>query len=159
MVKKTYNVVIQSFITVEGSMSARNYFYDWTQIPDVPYYLTFTFMSGLLEGTTVPPIPVSSAVPSLYVDLSQPYNKIAMNQKATQYNNRANFLGNIMLNTPTLVGFNYYYAETISNPPIYLHGRPKSNIFLVSINTTPNKSDILYPFTGRYVLTLCFEEC
>ena len=51
MVKKNYNVVLQSEIGDGTTGSNETYFYDWTQIPDVPYRVSFFFMSAQIALT------------------------------------------------------------------------------------------------------------
>ena len=65
MVKKIYNVVLQSEIGTGTTKSNESFFYDWTQIPDVPYHVTFSFMSATIPLTSV------GQIASLYVDLTQ----------------------------------------------------------------------------------------
>ena len=47
MVKKIYNVILQSAIGDGTTISNATFFYDWTQIPDVPYHVSFTFASAV----------------------------------------------------------------------------------------------------------------
>ena len=90
MVKKNYNVVLQSAIGDGTTGSNESYFYDWTQIPDVPYIVTFSFMSAQIALTS------SAQIASLYVDLTQSYNQLATCQSAAQSAYRGQFLGNLM---------------------------------------------------------------
>ena len=150
MVNKIYNIVLQSNIAANTSTSNEYYFYDWSQIPDVPYIVTFSFVSGVMTTTG------AIYVASLYVDLSQPYNQLAMAQKTTPYYNRASFLGNLTCNSPSITS-NFLYATTTSNPPTYLNGRPYNNNFLVEIHSTPIAD--YAPPTGPYCLIISLKEC
>ena len=140
MVKKIYNVILQSAIGDGTATSNETFFYDWTQIPDVPYYVSFTF---------------ASAVASLYVDLSQSNNQLATSQSSGPVAYKGQFLGNL---TYAFVSpNNYLVAENNSNPPTYLYGRPRSNNFTFGIYST---LAVEYtPQVGAYCLILSFQEC
>ena len=149
MAKRIYNVVLQSEIGDGLSLSSDTYFYDWSLIPDVPYYLTFSFASS------VGPITQFAQMAMLYVDLAQSNNQLAKPQSSAQYSYRSQFLGNLMY---AVVGTNnYLYAENNSNPPTYLYGRPRSNNITVGIYST---LAVEYtPPVGAYCLILSFQEC
>ena len=149
MVKKIYNVVLQSEIGDGATLSSDTFFYDWSQIPDVPYLVSFSFTSSVAAMTQV------AQIAMLYVDLSQSNNQLAKPQSSAQFANRSQFLGNLMY---AVVGTNnYLYAENNTNPPTYLNGRPKSNNFTVEIRSTP--TTYFTPFTGVCCLILSFQEC
>ena len=148
MVKKSYNVVLQSAIGDGLTTSNETFFYDWTQIPDVPYYVTFCFMSATIALT-------QTQTAMLYVDLSQSYNQIATSQSSTQSAYNGQFLGNLM-NAATTAN-SYLYAENNSNPPTYLNGRPRSNNFTVAIRSAQTTD--YTPSSGVYCLILSFQEC
>ena len=145
---KIYNIVLQSGIG-DGTLANETFFYDWSQIPDVPYHVTFTFTSA----TTA--IASNAGTVSLYIDLSQSYNQLARPQITNGPVNTGNFLGNLFY------GFvsanNFLYAENNTNPPTYLNGRPKSNNFAVQIHITPYTD--YNPSVNHYSLILSFEEC
>ena len=149
MVKKIYNVVLQSAIGDGTTTSNETFFYDWTQIPDVPYIVTFSFMSGFIALVSV------GQVASLYVDLSQSYNQLAMSQSSAQSVYRGQFLGNLIYGVVT--ANNYLYAENNTNPPTYLNGRPQSNNFTVEIRSAPTTD--YGPPSAVYCLVLSFQEC
>jgi hypothetical protein len=148
MVKKIYNVVLQSAIGDGTTTSNETFFYDWTQIPDVPYIVTFAFMSGAIALTSV------GQVASLYVDLSQSYNQLALSQSSAQYVYRGQFLGNLMY--AVVSANNYVYAENNTNPPTYLNGRPRNNNFTAEIHSTPTVD--YTPPSAAYCLILSFQE-
>ena len=149
MAKRIYNVVLQSEIGDGLSLSSDTYFYDWSLIPDVPYYLTFSFASS------VAPITQFAQMAMLYVDLAQSNNQLAKPQSSAQYSYRSQFLGNLMY---AVVGANnYLYAENNTNPATYLNGRPQSNNFTVEIRSAP--TTYFTPFTGVFCLILSFQEC
>ena len=149
MVKRIYNIVLQSAIGDGPTPSSETFFYDWSQLPDVPYYLTFSF------ATSVCPIIQFAQMAMLYVDLSQSNNQLAKAQYSAQYSYRSQFLGNLMY---AVIGQNnYLYAENNTNPATYLNGRPQSNNFTVEIHSTLTAD--FNPFTAVYCLILSFHEC
>ena len=148
MVKKIYNVVLQSAIGASTSTVNESFFYDWTQIPDVPYTVSFTFASAIATLT-------NTQVASIYVDLTQSYNQLASAQSVAGKQYKSSFLGSLLY-TGTGAS-NYLFAEMNTNPPTFLNGRPRNNNFLVEIHYAPT---IDYsPATGTYCLILSFQEC
>ena len=148
MVKKTYNVILQSGIGDGPAQSNETFFYDWTQIPDVPYHVTFSFASS------VNPMIQIGQTASLYVDLSQSYNQLATAQSSTQSSYKGQFLGNLMY--AVVANNNYLYAENNTNPETYLNGRPQNNNFAVEIHNMPTTD--YTPFSSVYCLILSFHE-
>ena len=148
MVKKIYNVVLQSEIGTGTTGSNESFFYDWTQIPDVPYSVTFSFMSATIALTS------AAQIASLYIDLSQSYNQLATGQTGAQSAYRGQFLGNLMY--LGVAAQNFLYAEIKTNPPTYLNGRPKNNNFAVEVHNSPTQD--YAPAPGVYCLVLSFQE-
>ena len=149
MPKIIYNVVLQSAIGDGATAASETFFYDWSQIPDVPYLVSFSFASS------VNPVTQIGQMAMLYVDLAQSNNQLAKAQSSAQYSYRSQFLGNLMY---AVVGANnYLYAENNTNPATYLNGRPQSNNFTVEIRSAPTVDYI--PFTAVYCLILSFQEC
>ena len=148
MVKKIYNVVLQSEIGTGGTKSNESFFYDWTQIPDVPYHVTFSFMSATIALTS------AAQIASLYIDLSQSYNQLATGQTGAQSAYRGQFLGNLMY--LGVAAQNFQYAEIKTNPPTFLNGRPRNNNFVVEIHNSPTQD--YGPAPGIYCLVLSFQE-
>ena len=149
MSKRIYTVVLQSAIGDGPSISNDTFFYDWSQIPDVPYYVRFSFTSSNN------PITQTNQMAMLYVDLAQSNNQLAKPQSSAQSAYRSQYLGNLMY--ATVSGNTNLYAENNTNPPTYLNERPKSNNFTVEIRSTPTTA--FTPFSGTYCLILSFQEC
>ena len=149
MVKKNYNVVLQSAIGDGSSTANETFFYDWTQIPDVPYRVSFSFMSATIPLTSV------GQIASLYVDLTQSYNQLATCQTTAQSAYKGQFLGNLMYQG--VAANNFVYADITTNPPTFLNGRPRNNNFVVEIHSTLTVD--FNPVPGVYCLILSFQEC
>ena len=148
MVKKIYNVILQSGIGDGPTQTNETFFYDWSQIPDVPYHVTFSFTSSVNPMTQI------GQTASLYVNLSQSYNQIATAQSSPQSAYRGQFLGNLMY--AVVAANNYLYAENNTNPETYLNGRPQNNNFAVEIHNMPTTD--YTPFSSVYCLILSFHE-
>ena len=148
MTKRIYNVVLQSETGTGTTKSNESFFYDWTQIPDVPYHVTFSFMSATIALTS------AAQIASLYIDLSQSYNQLATGQTGTQSAYRGQFLGNLMYEG--VAANNFLYAATNTNPPTFLNGRPRNNNFVVEIHNSPTQD--YGPAPGIYCLVLSFQE-
>jgi hypothetical protein len=149
MSKRIYTVVLQSGIGDGQILSLESFFYDWSLIPDVPYYVRFSFASSSN------PVTQTGQMAMLYVDLAQSNNQIATAQSSAQYSYRSQFLGNLMY--ATVGGNTNLYAENNTNPPTYLNGRPRRNNFTVEICNAP--TTYFTPFSGTYCLILSFQEC
>ena len=149
MVKKIYNVVLMSSIGNGITTSGETFFYDWTQIPNKPYKVSFTFYTSL--STTSPAIPAL-----IYVDLGQTFNIIATSQNINALSYKSSFLGCLKF-TAGGVAPNILFADTITNPSSYLNGRPRSNNFTVQILQN-NGSFIDYLPPSNYTFTIYLEE-
>ena len=147
MVKKIYNVVLQSAIGNGASVLSKTYFYDWTRMPDVPYKLTFSFNSSYLT-------PSASTNASIYTTLNQPYNYVASSQGTTVVGYRSDFLGSLYVYVA--ITFAYLAADITTNPPVYLDGRPKNNNFMIQILSGVDTVYAVAPVS--YQLILSFEE-
>ncbi len=148
MVKKTYNVILQSAIGNGASVLSETYFYDWTRLPDVPYKLTFSFNSSYLT-------PSAGTNASIYLNLNQSYSDVASAQGGTVVGYRSDFLGSLYVYNG--ITFAYLGADTTSNPSIYLDGRPRNNNFMVQILSGVDTVYAVAPLS--YQLILSFEEC
>ena len=149
MVKKIYNVVLMSTIGNGITTSGETFFYDWSQIPDKPYKLSFTFYTSLSTTT-------NTIAALLYVDLGQTDNTIATSQNINNVCYLSNFLGSLRFLGNS--NNNIVSVDSISNPPSYLNGRPRSNNFTAQIiPNTGSFGEIAFP-PSNYILTLYLEE-
>ena len=148
MVKKIYNVVLMSSIGNGITTSGETFFYDWSQIPDKPYKVSFTFYSSAsVLNNTVGAL--------LYVDLWQTYNQIATSQNSGSIDFRSSYLGCLeYLGTAN----NILFADSKTNPPSYLNGRPRTNNFIAQLMLNNGSFTELFYAVSNYVLTLYLEE-
>ena len=143
---KSYTIVFNSTIA-PNSVVNEKFIYDWGQLPNVPYKATFTFIS------TIDTL-VNTAIPVIYIDLSQQCGIIATIDGTTGLKN--NFLG--CLRYSGTGANNYLYADIHSNTPIYLNGRPANNNVTIEIHTNAAGGMTNYsPTAWEYVMTLNLE--
>jgi hypothetical protein len=144
-----YNVVLYSTLGTGGGDN-ENFYYDWSQMEDVPYKVTFTFICPVLTLT-------NTAIGTIFVDLGQNSNKLAQGT-TTNITYKASYLGSLFY---TGTGANtYLYADTKTNGPTYLNGRPRNNNFLVEVHqNTANINANYAPAPAGYTLILNFEKC
>ena len=150
MVKKIYNVIFMSVIGNGTNTVGETFFYDWTQIPDVPYKVTFSFVSGIATLT-------NTQIATIFIDISQSNNQVATSQNTLNAQNRGAFLGSLVYSGTG--ASNYLSANITTNPPTFLNGRPRTNNVFIEIhqNTATLQSNYT-PVTGAYTLILSFEE-
>ena len=161
---RIYKVVLNSSFTTTTNYNV-SYYYDWSQIPDQPYKVTFTYTATANTGAGNTNLATSVAM--VYVDVGQgAYNSIASapaNPNPATAIYRSNFLGVLESKTmATAVASGYYSwlsADLTTNAPTYIDTRPKNNTVVVEIHTNNNtlNGDYQYPIPANYVLTLCLE--
>ena len=145
---KSYTIVFNSIIA-PNSVVNETFQYDWGQLPNVPYKVSFSFMSTIDNLT-------GNAIAVVYIDLNQQCGIVASQNGTSGLKN--NYLG-CLLTTGTGAS-NYLYADTTTNPPIYLNGRPNNNNVFVEIRTNASGGVTNYsPTAWEYILTLNLEEC
>lgn len=128
-----YTVILNSSNTT-GTLSSLQYNVDWSNIPDQPYKVTFSYIGIKQDLSSV------SSMPVIYINFGVPPN--VFEAKAATNLLSSNYLGFVF--PSAAANNNYLYVEENSNPPIFLKGRPTSNNLVVNIN----KSDALTtPFT------------
>ena len=146
--KKSYTIVFNSIIA-PNSVIGEVFNYDWGQLPNVPYKATFTLVSTIDTNA-------NTTIALVYIDLSQECAIMASPNGGNGLKN--NYLG--FLRTSGSGANNYLYADTTTNPPIYLNGRPNNNNVFVEIHTNQAGGMTNYsPTAWEYVMTLNLEEC
>lgn len=139
-----YNIVINSVNYVGGTNSSNlSYYFDWSNIEDGEYEMTFNFNA------------IDTAVHKvLYVvipDLGVASNVFTTTSQTTARFN--NVIGVISPNEKTTD--THYIASTVDNPPIYLRTRPQSNNFTVYFYDTDGA---LSNLNVDYILILSLKK-
>ena len=124
-------------------------------MPEGEYKVSFTFTSAITVGDLG-----STTNAVLYLDLGQASSSIIESSAALTANTyRGGFLGCLRqtsyANATDFV--TYLYADTVSNPPIYILNRPRNNSVSVDIHTSATSTTTNFSPIGAYVLTLSFE--
>ena len=146
--KKIYNIALFSAVPATAT-NTEQFFFDWTQIEDVPYMVRFTLQS---VGSAV----ADGTVATVFLDLGQGNTTfIAKSQTGTNPNYRTGLLGSLMING--VGGDNFYYAFLNTNPPVLIMHRPTENNFTVNLHSSiPNYNNDVATI-GNYSLILNFE--
>lgn len=144
---KSYTVVFNSVVS-SNSVIGEVFNYDWGQLPNKPYKVTFSLVS------TIDTL-VNSTIAVIYMDLGQQSSIVASINGTTGAKN--GILGCLL---PSGTGTNtFLYANTHTNPPIYLNGRPTNNTVFIEIHTNASGGMTNYsPTAWEYILTLNLEE-
>ena len=147
MTHEIFNIVFNSDIGT-GTTPNDSFFFDWSRIPDVPYHVSFSFISGIAVLT-------NTAIANIFVDLGCS-NTFLAGPSSGNHALSSMYLGSL---TPSGTGsLNYLYATEPDNPPIYLRGRPTNNSITVQIhqNLLTQMTDYT-PAPVKYTLCLCFR--
>ena len=148
--KKPFTLVINSNNRSVGNANFAIYNFDWSVLPDVPYYLSFSFTAS--DNANYVLATASSA--SIYIDFgenTQTYTCLVNNHGAPS----SQYIGS--LRKRHVSGTNHcLYADQNTNPPVYLNGRPTNKNFLIRI-FTDNLALYDVSLLGSYILTLYFE--
>jgi hypothetical protein len=143
---KIYTIVFNSIIA-PYSVIGEVFNYDWGQLPNVPYKVSFSLISSIDNLT-------NSAIAVVYIDLNQQCSIMASPTGQTGLKN--NYLG--FLRYSGTGATNYLYADATTNQPIYINGRPTNNNVFIEIHTNQAGGMTNYSPTGwEYILTLNLE--
>ena len=156
--KRIYNFCLNSNFGGNTPATSSSFFIDWSVLPEGEYKVSFTFTSAIAATDLTD---VTNAV--IYLDLGQASTSIIEASAANAINTyRGGFLGCLRqtsyatgATTPTDY-ITFLYADTISNPPVYILTRPRNNNVSVDIQTSATTTANFSPI-GAYVLTLSFE--
>lgn len=148
--KPFYTVVVNSLQTATRTGTGANicsYRFDWTQIPDCPYEVHFTYI-GELNNVDY------SSLPMVYAEFGVQSN--VYEAKASNAVQMSQYLG--FLETYLVGASSFLHAEDGTNTPIYLAGRPSNNQFNIKILDNAGN-----PYTAagatalnEYILTMNF---
>jgi hypothetical protein len=157
--KRIYNFCLNSNFGGNTPATSSSFFVDWSIMPDGEYKVSFTFTSAATSSDLINNV---NAV--LYLDLGQASTSIIESSVALSRNAyRAGFLGCLRPssfangNSVTSDYVTFLYADTNTNPPVYILSRPKNNTISVDINTSSTTTTANFSPIGDYVLTLSFE--
>ena len=152
---RIYNFCLNSNFGGNTPATSSTFFIDWSVLPEGEYKVSFTFTSAITVGDLG-----STTNAVIYLDLGQASSSIiepSSALSATTY--RGGFLGCLRqtsyANATDFV--TYLYADTVSNPPVYILNRPRNNSVSVDINTSATSTTTNFSPIGAYVLTLSFE--
>ena len=157
--KRIYNFCLNSNFGGATPATSSTFFVDWSRMPEGEYKVSFTFTS---EATATDLTAVSNAV--IYLDLGQASTSIIESSASLSSNAyRSGFLGCLRPASFTTGGvtvtdyITFLYADTNTNPPVYILNRPRNNSVSVDIHTGSTTTTTNYSPIGAYVLTLSFE--
>lgn len=156
---RIYNFCLNSNFGGATPATSSTFFIDWSVLPEGEYKVSFTFTSAIASSDLAD---ITNAV--VYLDLGQASTSIIESSIALSNNTyRGGFLGclrqtSYTTGTTTATDFiTYLYADTNTNPPIYILTRPRNNSVSVDINTSAISTVTNFSPIGAYVLTLSFE--
>lgn len=147
----TFSFSSASGTTVAGNKNQVRYNIDWGVMPNQPYLVYFTYLGEIntIDGTKVPMV---------YADLIASSNVFEggfPDQRTMSV--RTNYLG--LLRYKQIGANSFLYADSDTNPPIYVATRPMNNQVLIQILNNdvpqtpynPQAADL-----AAYVLTMHF---
>jgi hypothetical protein len=145
-----YTVIINSAQKSSGTTSNGMYYFDWSVLPNVPYKVSFGFVSGPMNS-------VLSDVGLISIELGQ---SCVFNVTPTQIRGNVtkvigSFIPNETNNTSSFV-----YGDHNTNGLVYLRGRPTQNEFPLKLLTLDGGLwvDSGNNQLGKFVLSLCFDD-
>ena len=141
---KIYNVVFQSILPSQTTIG-EFFYYDWGQLPQGEYKVTFSFFSGIAYL-------VNSSIANIYVDLGQQTQIVG----ASALSYKAGYLGSLRFSATGASGS--LFAAINDNPPTYLMNRPTNNRVFVEIHANTGTFETNYsPVPAEYTLCMSFE--
>jgi hypothetical protein len=156
---RIYNFCLNSNFGGNTPATSSTFFVDWSVMPEGEYKVSFTFTSAI-TGTDL--ANTTNAV--IYLDLGQASTSIIEPSLALASNTyRGGFLGCLRptsYTTGTTIAtdfITFLYADTNTNPPIYILSRPRNNNVSVDIHTSSTTTTTNFAPIGAFVLTLSFE--
>ena len=150
--KRIYNFCLNSNFGGATPATSSTFFVDWSIMPEGEYKVSFTFTSSI-AGTDLGN--ANNAV--IYLDLGQASTSIIESSAANTSNvYRGGFLGclrptgyQVGTTTPTDY-LTFLYADTNTNPPVYILSRPRNNNISVDIHTSSTTTNTNYSPIGAY---------
>jgi len=157
--KRIYNFCLNSNFGGATPATSSTFFIDWSVMPEGEYKVSFTFTS------TMPATDLGNSTNAvIYLDLGQASTSIIEASAANAFNTyRGGFLGclrqsSYAVGATTVTDYiTFLYADTNTNPPIYILTRPRNSNVSVDIHTSSTTTTTNFSPIGAYVLTLSFE--
>ena len=117
-----YVVVLDSryYFSAGAGVQNRQYYFDWSVIPDGKYELTFTLVS---DGAALD----TALVPSIFSNMISPQNAYHASGNVGAQTHA--FLGTLPLNALNASVMNFQ-ADLTANPPVVVN-RPMTNLFTI----------------------------
>lgn len=147
--RKTEIVQLNTAFKTNGNNNSASYIFDWSILPDIPYNVYFAFVASDNNAY----VGATSVTASIYIDLmatGTTYTASTVFGSST-----TSYIGSLRKTISS--GTNYYlFADKLTNPPIYISGRPKNNTFTVRI-LSDSGGNYDASMLGSYILTLYFE--
>jgi hypothetical protein len=142
---RIYTVLFQGINSSEAP-SRTVFYYDWGQLPDGQYKVTFSFSSPVQTVS-------GASVANIFMDLGgfSPIATVNGNQT------RIGYLGSLKYSA---VGANQYlYASADDNPPLYLNTRPYNNTVKINVyeNIYPTENVEYNLSNNQFTLCLSLE--
>ena len=150
-IKKTVNVKFNSNFKLSGTNDDAMYYIDWSAMlknDGQHYSVVFTYISQAQLQNVNDQTLIASVYTNIYGE-----NFIANSYGA-----------NVTLNigSLTVINSNSLYADTNTNAPIFMYGRPNNNNVNIQIRNNSNPPtlwlDSSDAINGNYILTLSFTE-
>jgi len=142
---RIYTVVFNGDVSTLTLTTSNIFFYDWGQLPEGEYKVSFSFISGIATL-------INTNCANVHIDLGQNANMSTSNGQGI----KSGYLG--FLRFSGTGASNYLFASTVDNPPVYLMNRPANNRVMVEIKTSTNSIETNYsPVPVAYTLCLSFE--
>ena len=152
---RIYNFCLNSNFGGNTPITSSTFIVDWSIMPEGEYKVSFTFTSAI---TATDLGNASNAV--IYLDLGQASSSIIEPSAALSANTyRGGFLGCLRQTSYSAATdyVTFLYADTNTNPPVYILNRPRNNSVSVDIHTSATSTTTNFSPIGAYVLTLSFE--
>ena len=147
MPNEIYNIIFNSDIGT-GATPNELFFFDWSRLPDQPYYVSFTFTSSVANLT-------NTSVCNIFLDLGCSTTFLASSSTSnTSFN--STYLGTLRVSGTG--ANNILVAAEQDNTPIYLNRRPNNNNINMQFhqNLITQMTDYA-PAPVRYTMSLCFR--
>ena len=135
-----------------GGNNRRTYLVNWDSI--LPKHKRFKVKFSYMSDADVLNIGTVSTM-SLLLNLGQSNNFWSNNTNGIQ---SSQYIGSLRIAVTADGTRGYYYADTESNPPIYLNERPSQTTLEVQLHDGLSGSNYTNPVPVDYVLTVSFEE-